>query len=656
MNKPFCIALLGLLSAPSLAQEVHSDGQRVPSEGWMQYASPAEAGFSAQGLAEARAYFDGLDAAAAMVIHDGVVLASWGEVERRFMCHSVRKSFMSALWGVYVDRGEADLGLSLAELGIDDMEPVLTEGEKRATILDLLKARSGVYRLAAYEPPQNPKPPRHSHEPGTFWCYNNWDFNTLVTIFQQQIDPDFFAAFGREIATPIGMQDYRPRDGYLHYEAEKSIHPAYPFRMSARDMARFGLLFLNEGRWGDQQVLAEQWVERSRTSYSDAGRGRGYGLLWWTAGAPDLKALGMYSALGYGGHAIDVLPGADLVLVFRVDTFEGDNVPSAQRHELLRKILAAHTGEPGDQAELVALESQADGTSAAADPGDPGSTPTLLPDALLARYSGTVANPFFSEVEVSKVAPGQLGIHLPNQGNFDLLPRGNGRFLIEDVNQEVVLLLDDSGSLGEVAHPEVIAVLAQQATQQGDGNRALELLRKNASLFPESIAAKDALREAETKAQAQGNLEPYATVDQTLDALYGAVTFGPGGECDWEVLREVFLPDAIFSQPPPRGEQRRLMDLDGFFADFRDFIANSPVKQTGFSEAIAHRSSDQFGDIAHAYVIFEPRLGGLDAPVAGRGMDSVQLVRIDGRWWVASITTQFERPTTPLPKRFLGED
>jgi hypothetical protein len=43
------------------------------------------------------------------------------------------------------------------------------------------------------------------------------------------------------------MQDYRTRDGYYHYELDKSIHPAYPFRMSARDCARYGLLFLNRG-------------------------------------------------------------------------------------------------------------------------------------------------------------------------------------------------------------------------------------------------------------------------------------------------------------------------------------------------------------------------------------------------------------------------
>lgn len=72
----------------------------------------------------------------------------------------------------------------MAELGIDDNEPRLTDEEKRATVHDLLKARSGVYHPALYETARmkEKRPPRHSHASGTFWYYNNWDFNVLGTI------------------------------------------------------------------------------------------------------------------------------------------------------------------------------------------------------------------------------------------------------------------------------------------------------------------------------------------------------------------------------------------------------------------------------------------------------------------------------------------
>ena len=75
---------------------------------------------------------------------DGAVVAAWGDVQTRYMCHSVRKSFLSALYGVHVSQGNMDLNKTLAELNIDDRPP-LTDAEKRARVVDLLASRSGVW-------------------------------------------------------------------------------------------------------------------------------------------------------------------------------------------------------------------------------------------------------------------------------------------------------------------------------------------------------------------------------------------------------------------------------------------------------------------------------------------------------------------------------
>jgi hypothetical protein len=119
------------------------------------------------------------------VIADGAVVASWGEVERRFMCHSVRKSFLSALYGIYWDRGEIELNKTLADLGIDDWPGPLLESERQARILDLLKARSGVFHPAAYAGRTDSRP-RGSEGPGRYFAYNNWDFNTSAYILMQE--------------------------------------------------------------------------------------------------------------------------------------------------------------------------------------------------------------------------------------------------------------------------------------------------------------------------------------------------------------------------------------------------------------------------------------------------------------------------------------
>jgi len=242
-------------------------GERVPGEEWMQYADPADAGFDVKRLQAARTTWEELPSAAFMVVSDGAVVAAWGDVSRRFMCHSVRKSFMSALYGIYWDRGEIELNKTLADLGIDDHGEGLLETEKKARILDLLKARSGVFHPAAYAGRTDSRP-RGSEGPGRYFAYNNWDFNTLVTILEQETGEKVFEAFDEYFAEPLAMEDWRVSDGYYHYEQDKSIHPAYPFRLSARDAARFGLVFARDGLWGDERILSRDWVQRSTAMYS----------------------------------------------------------------------------------------------------------------------------------------------------------------------------------------------------------------------------------------------------------------------------------------------------------------------------------------------------------------------------------------------------
>ena len=208
----------------------------------------------ARALNDAFHYADTIATDAVMIVQGGREVASRGDITRRFHCHSMRKSFLSALMGSYVEDGTIDLSLTLEALGIDDVEG-LSPKEKQATIYDLLTARSGVYHPAGYETPwmQSIKPARHSQAPGTWWCYSNWDFNALGTIFTKLTGRGIHEAFRNIIARPLGMEDFRHdeerKDGCMVPEA-CSQHAAYPFQMSTRDLARFGLMFLRDGRWG----------------------------------------------------------------------------------------------------------------------------------------------------------------------------------------------------------------------------------------------------------------------------------------------------------------------------------------------------------------------------------------------------------------------
>lgn len=242
-------------------------------------------GWSRPGLDAMGAYASTIASDALMIVQGGKILASYGDIERRYQCHSMRKSFLSALIGIEVEKGTIDLALTLEQLGIDDKQG-LSAAEKQATIYDLLTARSGIYHPAGYETPwmRSVKPPRHSQAPGTFWCYSNWDFNSLGTIYTQLTSLDIHDAFNTFIASPLEMVDFRydeeRKDGSLHLD-ECSQHPAYPFRMSSRDLARFGQLFLQGGVWNGMQIIPCDWVATSTLPYSDAGARGAYGYMWW---------------------------------------------------------------------------------------------------------------------------------------------------------------------------------------------------------------------------------------------------------------------------------------------------------------------------------------------------------------------------------------
>jgi len=318
----------------------------VPGAAW-KLARPEDHGWSGERLKAAWSYAESIDTAAVMVVDDGHLVGSFGDTAKRYLCHSVRKSFLSALYGLQVEAGTIELDRSLAELGIDDDTP-LTDAEKSATVRQLLKARSGVYVPAAAETPNMKKrrPARGSHAPGTYWYYNNWDFNVLGTIFAKRAKTSIGEAFARDIAGPIGMQDFRPKD-VRRARIKSSRHAAYPFRMSARDMARVGLLVQRDGRWGARQVLPAGWVAESTQSHSKISSTRGYGYMWWTADGGRFHSrldLGsrVITAQGYRGHYIFIVPAERLVVIHRVDTYQkGTRVTGSQFAALMTKILAA---------------------------------------------------------------------------------------------------------------------------------------------------------------------------------------------------------------------------------------------------------------------------------------------------------------------------
>ncbi|NDL61746.1 serine hydrolase domain-containing protein [Acerihabitans arboris] len=298
---------------------------------------------------------DGQDTDALLILRRGDILLEYGDMQQRFLCHSMRKSFLSALIGIQATRGCFDLSLTLAALDIDDID-ALSDIERSATLHDLLTARSGIYHPANYETPwmTRIKPPRHSQPPGCRWSYNNWDFNALGSAYRQLTGLDIHQAFFDQIAQPLGMADFRREDGWMEPGA-LSRHAAYPFRLSTRDLARFGQLFLQQGMWRGQQIIPAAWVRRSLMPYSHAGDRGAYGYMWWLA--RDGVALpgcelpgGSYFAYGAGGHYCLMLPTLDAVVVHRVNTdIAAREINRFQFGRLINLTLAFLAASSGEQ-------------------------------------------------------------------------------------------------------------------------------------------------------------------------------------------------------------------------------------------------------------------------------------------------------------------
>lgn len=300
-----------------------------PGATWQAWPAPAAGSACQRELQAARDYVHTLDTTALMAVRDGRVLFSEGPVERVSIVFSVRKSILAMMYGKYVASGYIDLDRTLADVGIDDAVDGLLPSERQARLRDLLAARSGVYHPAANGGDDAAAAPaRGSQVPGSYFLYNNWDFNAAGTAFERLTGRGIYQAFADDLATPLQLEDFAPVRHARSGDARKSEHLAYPFYLSTRDMARLGLLALNHGQWGGQRLMPPGWVAQMTAQTTPAAqmhpahtarRGFGYGYLWWLlekepAGSP---LHGAYMAWGVHGQYILVVPARSMVIAHK---------------------------------------------------------------------------------------------------------------------------------------------------------------------------------------------------------------------------------------------------------------------------------------------------------------------------------------------------
>ncbi len=343
-----------LVAGLALAMTAKGTGAGDAPEGpWRQYADLDAAGWSGAKLIKARELAESVGSASVFAVHNGVVVAAWGEVTRAFPLFSMRKGMYNALYGTAVAAGEIDLGATLADLGVDDLGG-LTDMERTATIEHLLTSRSGIYHVSAFEPAsmKRSRPPRGAHRPGEHWFYNNWGFNAAAGILERAAGASIAELFHDRIAGPLGLEDFSTDDVFSFYEPSRSRFAAPIFRMTARDLARVGLLYLREGDWNGQWVMTPEWIRASFTpasifaSGSRYGAGNGFGYLWWILpGDQEAERVAArhdgFITRGSGGQVLAVVPSMKLVVVHLTDTENDRGLGFGEAVRVFGAIMAA---------------------------------------------------------------------------------------------------------------------------------------------------------------------------------------------------------------------------------------------------------------------------------------------------------------------------
>jgi CubicO group peptidase (beta-lactamase class C family) len=265
--------------------------------------------------------------------------------DRLHPLYSVTKSVASSLIGLAWDRGRVQLDAQL--LGLFPQYPNLRNRDARKdaiTLEQVLTMTAGfewnewnvpyldplnpVVRLA-----QSPDWLRHvldlpmADEPGTTFVYNSGCSTLLSGVVEQATGRHAESYAADRLFEPLGIKHWIWQTGPNELTAT-----GWGLELTPRDMARFGLLFLEGGTFRGQRILSEEWVNRSTEMHVGAFSGLGYGYQWWRlpsghVGAGGERHGGVFFAWGWGDQFIFVLPAYEMVVVTTAGNYDVEGNP-----------------------------------------------------------------------------------------------------------------------------------------------------------------------------------------------------------------------------------------------------------------------------------------------------------------------------------------
>ena len=286
-----------------------------------------------------------------IIIKDGYIVAEWGDTKATDPTYSVAKSFLSTILGLTLDKG-------MIETITDPVGKYIKDGGYKSEHNQKVTWEHHARQTSEWEGEmwgkkhdfigketfgKGERKPRDLQQPGTYYEYNDVRINRLALSLLQLWNKPLPEVLEDEIMDPIGATDswkWVPYENSIIEIGGKEMPSVSGgtrwgggLWINTRDEARFGYLFLREGKWEDKQLISKRWVQEAITR---GEVGPDYGYLWWLNSEgkawPDAPTTS-YAALGAGQNTIWIDPEHNIVIVWRWH----DGNPN----ELIKRVLAA---------------------------------------------------------------------------------------------------------------------------------------------------------------------------------------------------------------------------------------------------------------------------------------------------------------------------
>jgi CubicO group peptidase (beta-lactamase class C family) len=316
---------------PSSSELASIDYSPLPGTDWV-LSSPEAEGLDPDSVAKMYYNATKLDTIYSLLIikNEHLIAEEYfndGSIDRKDRLQSVTKSFTSALVGLAIEDGYlSSVNQKMLNFFPEVTGKITDPRKEQITIQNMLEMRAGYPReesdqalwdalLSGQYPPLIEKFPLVSY-PGTRFHYSNLTSNWLGIIvdracgmhLKMYADERFFSLLGIE-------------SGEWGQDAEGHNNGCGDLHLTARDAAKFGLLYLNDGIYKGNQIIPAHWIHNSLQTYSvneafvkKVGRFRniGYGYHWWSANAGEHH---VNFAWGHGGQLIVLIDDFDMVIV-----------------------------------------------------------------------------------------------------------------------------------------------------------------------------------------------------------------------------------------------------------------------------------------------------------------------------------------------------